>query len=83
MITSKATSKQLRNMARQFNLSRPRGVSFNHPSPQLSRDKLGAMRVIARMNILYRIANAANKTGDNSYAAKMVRKSIALYEASK
>lgn len=75
--------KQLRNMARAFNLSRPRGVSFKHPSPQMSRDKLKVMGVIARMNILYRIANEANKTGDNGCAAKMVRKSIALYEASK
>ena len=56
-INAKAMRQQMRDMARQFNLSRPRGVSLKRPSPQLSRDKLGTMRVIARMNILYSEAN--------------------------
>lgn len=56
-ITAKLMRKEMRDMARQFNLSRPRGVSLKRPSPQLSRDKMGTMRVIARMNILWREAD--------------------------
>lgn len=56
-ITERDLNKHMRDMARAYNLSRPRGVSLKRPSPQLSRDKLGTMRVIARMNILYNEAN--------------------------
>lgn len=56
-VTWKDLNKQMRDTARQFNLSRPRGVSLKRPSPQLSRDKLATLRTIARMNILYEALN--------------------------
>lgn len=80
-ITAKAMRKQMRDMARAYNLSRPRGVSLKRSSPQLSRDKLGVMRVIARMNYIYRVVKEAERIGEDGYVARLLKRSIDLHEA--
>lgn len=51
-ITAADMRKELRRMAAVFNQGRPRKVSLKRPSPQMSRARLGMMRVEARINIL-------------------------------